>query len=384
MVLKDKNFVIITTGKEKVYRLDINTGCLYGASQRPLKHYPAGFKVAIRDDYYNTNNHTWLGNLLYLLCETDNRRYVKHENQNKYDWNVDCEFWTEFADLLTTADKIDAINYPIPHSRRCAVAINADEMRFVGKYFKDFAKFCRETENNCTLNDFYKKYQRIIWERENAKILRNLNESNINVIYYCITNYNIPDDMLELFAYYFTHGVAEFYDIPLDNFAERYNPYHGQISSAIDRIKSTITKAKDLDYKLTKDNYFTQAIAVNKMYKIHKQKIDTKKIKEAYEPHLKALTFRSDEFFVKIPQTEHDFVEEANGQNNCVHSYYFPKVVDKKTYVVFIRRIDNPDKTYVTCEIDLNGRINQYLRANNQYVADDFQNVFQAFLKANW
>lgn len=58
-----------------------------------------------------------------------------------------------------------------------------------------------------------------------------------------------------------------------------------------------------------------------------------------------------------VPKTPEDIVEEATRQRNCLRSY-IERVKNGQTVVVFIRKKDEPEKTYVTAEI-LGGRLTQ-------------------------
>lgn len=96
------------------------------------------------------------------------------------------------------------------------------------------------------------------------------------------------------------------------------------------------------------------------------------------------LFFEDENFTVIIPTTAGDFKKEADYQQNCVFRMYYPKVKNCETHVVFIRRKDNVNTPYITCEIGNNGKIIQYLGRFNQYVTDDnalaFKENYQHFL----
>ena len=64
------------------------------------------------------------------------------------------------------------------------------------------------------------------------------------------------------------------------------------------------------------------------------------------------------------------FHEEGENQSNCVERIYMRKVYEGETYIVTVRKISNPNKSLVTCEVNLNHNIIQYLGFANQRVYD--------------
>ena len=95
------------------------------------------------------------------------------------------------------------------------------------------------------------------------------------------------------------------------------------------------------------------------------------------------LKFENDEYIVLVPNSVEQYQNEANSQNNCVMSY-INQVAKNKTHIVFIRKKDNIDKTYITCEVDNNYNIKQYLLSCNRKVVDeedlDFKYKYQRYL----
>lgn len=98
-----------------------------------------------------------------------------------------------------------------------------------------------------------------------------------------------------------------------------------------------------------------------------------------------SLFFEDENFIVKIPTTAEEFKEEADYQSNCVFRLYYPQVIDQKTHIVFIRKKNNIDIPYITCEVGNNGKIYQYLARFNARVIDHnaivFKEKYQDFLK---
>lgn len=100
------------------------------------------------------------------------------------------------------------------------------------------------------------------------------------------------------------------------------------------------------------------------------------------------LRYENNTFTVLVPTTAIEFKAEADYQDNCVFRLYYPKVKKYETHVVFIRRKSNIDTPYITCEVDNNGRIVQYLTRFNKCVQSEdakaFKHEYQQYLKQNF
>lgn len=100
------------------------------------------------------------------------------------------------------------------------------------------------------------------------------------------------------------------------------------------------------------------------------------------------LEYRAHGLHVTLPTCEADFIREGEQQHNCVGRYgYYDKMSEGKTIVVFIREDSNPDKSFITCEINpKNGCIAQFFKAYNEYPMHDkqakqFYNDYQRLLR---
>ena len=64
----------------------------------------------------------------------------------------------------------------------------------------------------------------------------------------------------------------------------------------------------------------------------------------------KSYEYSYDKFFVKIPETQEDVVQEATAQRNCLRSY-IERIKDGNSVIAFIRKKAEPETSYVTVEI---------------------------------
>ena len=83
------------------------------------------------------------------------------------------------------------------------------------------------------------------------------------------------------------------------------------------------------------------------------------------------LTKMEEEYFIKVPTTEADFIEEGNLQNSCVGNYY-KNVSNGNCIVFFIRKKDEPNLSYITAEYNCHTeKLGQCMYANNRIVEDE-------------
>jgi hypothetical protein len=100
------------------------------------------------------------------------------------------------------------------------------------------------------------------------------------------------------------------------------------------------------------------------------------------------LYYENETFIVKPILTKEDFHIEGEAQRNCVERMYMEKVYKGQTHVVTIRRKSDPDKSYITCEVNNDGRIWQYLARCNETPkeqdARNFKAEYSQHLKKNY
>lgn len=78
------------------------------------------------------------------------------------------------------------------------------------------------------------------------------------------------------------------------------------------------------------------------------------------------LYFEDDTYICRPLITVEDFYDEAEQQSNCVARQYLDPTMRGETHIVSIRYKRDPEHSLITCEIDNNGNIRQYLHAYNK------------------
>ena len=104
-----------------------------------------------------------------------------------------------------------------------------------------------------------------------------------------------------------------------------------------------------------------------------KNEIDEKLFRTQAEKNAKILEFSYEDLFTVVPKTPQDIINEATAQKNCLRSY-LEMVRDGSTRIAFLRRKEEPDRSYVTVEIDTEGRLVQvkgYCNSNPRSAAVD-------------
>lgn len=78
------------------------------------------------------------------------------------------------------------------------------------------------------------------------------------------------------------------------------------------------------------------------------------KIKEKYE-------YKEDKYCIIVPEKIEDIIVEGKTLGHCLHSSdrYFDRIKRRETYIVFLRKTEEPDKPYYTLEIEPDGAARQ-------------------------
>lgn len=78
-------------------------------------------------------------------------------------------------------------------------------------------------------------------------------------------------------------------------------------------------------------------------------------IRERYE-------YRDDQYIIRVPARLMEIMQEGAALHHCVGSSerYFERIMQKETYICFLRRAEAPDKPYYTIEVEPGGTIRQH------------------------
>jgi hypothetical protein len=246
-------------------------------------------------------------------------------------------------------------------------------LEFINDNFKAFAKAYR-ADNTLTVRKFCEDYEKTqLFNQLGIKPDMYYTNDILEMVLYLKDHFTI--EQLKLIAYYLSRGVFIFFG----NDTYRYRGMFEKFFQWCELI----------EYTPTKDDFFKQYIRVKGTYLAEKDNINNRGIVTHLAKHSKMWEFENEDFCIVVPQSITDFKEEAEVQCNCVFRTYMPYVARGETNVVFVRKKSAPDVPYITCEVDNNGKILQYLLKHNCRPQADtpelkFAKEFGHFLQSNW
>lgn len=212
---------------------------------------------------------------------------------------------------------------------------------------------------------------------------------------------DIPQDQIQFVLYQLRQmehrpnrtqeGAPSFIDFCLPAFATWIR--NGQIRNALQLEKNEIylgemfRKCCVLAYDLGHEEVKANGNLMNKLADLFTEYEDRKDqmFRELVAKLAAKLCFEDDNYTVRLPQCEADFIREGKENHNCVGTFgYYKRMSEGKTFVVFVREKTNPDKAFITCEISPNGTIRQFYgrrNSNPNEAAKAFRRKYAAHLR---
>lgn len=345
---KEKNLIIIKLDSSNgSYRLDINTGVLYGVKGTPIKTCPRRSEIY---SLFNPNRNPNASNLSYIICKMMSYSGV-------------TAHYTRYIAAMQSADKVDALGFPL-------LCLDRDEYAFLGENTKALSLWAKD-HNKTDFN--YRDFRRWCKYEEAKKKFGSAIDLLTPDMYYAITNAlpNLTTEELGVCAYYLGRG--------------KYWEYHrGCVSS----LSHYIELCRLLDKAPQKvNNFMREYCETEQEYELRKTEFDNKKMALNYAKHSKAWEFEYGDFKIVIPTTAQDIVTEGSQMHHCVGGYV-NTVLDGNTYICFVRHKDTPNECYITCQVHTNGRIGQYFLAYDRYISTEediaFKKAFEEHLAKVW
>lgn len=347
-IVKNKNFLEIYINKETPYKFDINTGVLYGIKGQPLKNSPKGLNVVLEQ---NSKSSNVVGYIWY-----------KH-----YASGVSYAQFNKYADELKLFDRLDSINYKVEYIS----FLSQREIEFLNKYFKRFVNWLKgRPEHANSISTFIDEIKvEIFLEEMNLQIDEHFTQ---RMAEWCCNTYFNKEEMRWV-VYYLIRGLWELYENE-GYYLER-------------KLQQYFHYVKENNSKCEKGDFIKNYVKEKRTYELNKEKIDKQKLYTNQMNKKEMLSFEYENLEVVIPTTFEEFKEEAEQQSNCVARLYLPKVISGDLNIVFIRKKEEINKSYITCEIR-NGVIYQYLTRFNQAPHDEnaikFKGLYQEYLNKKW
>jgi hypothetical protein len=344
---KEKNVIIMTpTGKEKSYRLDVNTGVLYGLRGSAIVTMPPVLNDAMKIAYSNRYRmEDKVGMLLSNFYDI-----LTHSNLSFNDLNQ--------AGVWLTLDKIiNAVGvFHLDH-------ISIMQLEYINKHFTAYVKYMKD---DTILPENAAPYKTLRFERWHKEFLiaekfrlNECSECTRDVVNYLLGSRvaTFSDEEMGLGIWFSEHQLSTFF---------ANNAY--KVSDWIIGYKQM---CNDLGLKMEKGNFMMLYNALKREYDLRKAEIDKAKMQARYATHAKAWEFEDEEYMVVIPTCAEDFITEGRLQHNCVGGYVEAVLNEARgCHVIFLRKKENPEIPVLTVEIDSYNRqprIRQFLLAYNQH-----------------
>lgn len=339
---KNKNIISIgLEGSTGVYTLDIETGVFYGIKGSPIKTCPRKREMS---DFLRRNPN----NLQYAIYQM-------------LDCCTSTAEYSRFTARLQNADKLDSLGIPNHYYSAYMMEELCKDLKKLSAYFKDHPNF--EYSDFIEWRDFeaVRKELGSIAEQLTPRMYQTL---KVNIP-------NITKEQLSICAYYLTRGKYwEYHNGNVTNLAKYF-----EMCAIMDKEPQKV------------NNFMREFIETKQTYELRKKEFDDRRLAINYAKRSKAWEFAFGDYVVSIPKTAKDIIDEGENMHHCVGSYV-NQVLDGGTYICFIRHKDTPDKCYITCQVTLQGRINQYYLAYDHIIHRqediDFRNAFAQHLKEVW
>ena len=354
-VVKEKNLIKFYTEEDKApYVLDINTGVLYGRSGKELQRTPNGMNRLIETTHLQSAVLTYM----YRVHCNHSRPYANFSN------------YSNCVDGLKLYDKIDALNILSENQLKWGLEIRSNYIDFISENFKEFVKYVRENENGdytYIMENFCREYQFIAWCKKHNVIC---DEYVTMDMVKPMTHTQFTDEQIKVCLYYLRKGL----------YVITHNGY-------VDYMVNYFRWCDKLGKPYVKGDFIREIATTKKEFEFRQKEFDNIDISRNQMARKNALEFSYGGLRVVIPTTVDEFISEAEQQSNCVARMYMPRVVENRTNIVFIRRENELEKSYITCEV-CDGHIIQYLAKHNSRNYDEigaeFKRLYQKHLDENW
>lgn len=191
-----------------------------------------------------------------------------------------------------------------------------------------------------------------------------------------IAFHNIDDETIKQRKYIAFQFIAEYPDFAItlvtktyiDDLATVFNQ-----SNARQVIENYVANCKALEIEpCLKGNILTLFANTARLYEQKKDELTAKALGKMAKRYEWLGEFSCNGMGVVIFETPEDFATEGETQHNCVNRYgYLEEMAKGKTIICGVRKLDDIDTPYITCEVSLNEEgtpigVMQYYRAFNE------------------
>lgn len=131
--------------------------------------------------------------------------------------------------------------------------------------------------------------------------------------------------------------------------------YHDYLNMAADRGADLTDDIIRVNPKMIEFHMQYLEEKNRKANKIYAEKMNKKypNIEKEYEENCQKFEWENDKFIITVPRNCADIIREGQLQHHCVAASesYFKKMNEHKSYILFFRKKETPDKPYYTMEV---------------------------------
>lgn len=345
---KEKNLIYLSVEEGKIYTIDINTGIIYGLKKQPIKSLPSVKKMndLVYEQYTVSKQNICLASvLLSAFRDACNRQ--------------------KYLSLLNVADRLDSLGLKLYTYRYDFVRMVEENFSLLGKYIK---------EKGTDIIDWgFERWANA--EKAKAKFARYITPTTTPEMLVWIENHlpNATDEEISTILYYLDRQKMW-----------AYNDYHFCLGT----LEKYINRCRVMQIPLRKENNFMRVfIETEELYKNRKAEFDNKAIQLNYEKHANSWQFEYGNFTIVIPTCGQDLVTEGDKMHHCVGSYV-GNIVRNDCYIIFVRKKDDIDGCYITCQVYTDGTIGQYYLSHDRKISSredfEFKEMLQRHLLETW
>lgn len=222
---------------------------------------------------------------------------------------------------------------------------------------------------NCD-NDYYRKVDYIA-DNYDATIKTAETFKKINGIAF----HNIDDETIKQRKNIAFQFMAEYPDFAITLVTKTYIDDLATVFDQRDArkaIEDYVTNCKALEIEpCLKGNILTLFANTARLYEQKKDELTAKALHKMAKRYEWLGEFSCNGMGVVVFETPEDFATEGETQHNCVNRYgYLEEMAKGKTIICGVRKLDDIDAPYITCEVSLNEKgtpigVAQYYRAFN-------------------
>ena len=347
---KERNIITIDlNGVNGVYRLNINTGEYLGLKGKPVKTISHRGEIYRLFPHYRGDGST---NLTYVLYGMFDR----------------CSQTSQFLDYLAAlqgADRLDALGVG-------ALDLYNDEYAYINEHIKPFTKYMeliKEENKPFRFSEFESWLEYAEAKKKYGALLDQVSPQIFKDIERYIPDHT--DEELSVALYYCVRG--------------KMHEYH---RGSLDKLRDYIRTCRAMEKKPEKvNNFMREYCETKKLYELRKTEFDNKAIASNYQKQSEAWQFEYNGFIIQIPTCGQDLVTEGELMHHCVGGYV-SDIINGTCFICFVRKKENPNVPYITCQVHTNGKIGQYFLAYDKHISSaedkDFYDAYQEHLKKVW